>query len=210
MKHVLCFGDSNTHGANPDGGPRFDLSTRWPGVLRRELGEGWWVIEEGCGGRTTVLEDPTEAHRNGSLYLPACLSSHKPLDLVILLLGTNDLKHFFGLNAAEIARGAGSLVDLCRESQAGPDGATPRVLLLAPPPLAPLLGTRYGEMFAGGEEKSRQLGREYASIARDKGCDFLDLEGIVRSSPLDGIHWETAEHAKLGRVVAEAVGRMFS
>jgi lysophospholipase L1-like esterase len=205
MKTILCFGDSNTYGANPTGGPRFDHQTRWPGVLRHTLGPGYWVVEEGCRGRTTVWDDPIEGHKNGAAYLPPCLYSHAPIDLVVILLGTNDLKHRFGLGADDIARGAGVLVDLCQQSATGPDGGPPKVLLLAPPPLAPLTGLPFAEMFAGGEEKSRTLGRWYQMVATEKRCAFLDLAGVIVSSPTDGIHFDPPEHAKLGQAVASRV-----
>ena len=125
-KNILCFGDSNTFGSDPRGGARYDRHTRWPGVLRDTLGTGFWVIEEGCGGRTTVHEDPIESLNSGSksgvAYLPACLHSHQPLDLVIILLGTNDLKPRFAVGADDIARGVGALVDAVRASTTGRDG----------------------------------------------------------------------------------------
>jgi lysophospholipase L1-like esterase len=202
MKTVLCFGDSNTHGANPVWGPRFDLQTRWPGVLRRELGDEWWVIEEGLSGRTTVWDDPIELHKNGSAQLLPILQSHGPLDVVVILLGTNDLKARFHVGPDDVARGAGLLVDIARNSRSGPNWGPPQVLLLAPPPFAPLEPTPFKEMFAGGEEKSRRLGHWYGEIAKMRGCAFLDLAGVVNSSPIDGIHWEAPEHAKLARAVA--------
>jgi lysophospholipase L1-like esterase len=202
MKNVLCFGDSNTHGADPSWGPRYDHQTRWPGVLRRELGPDWWIIEEGLSGRTTVWEDPIELHKKGSDHLPPLLASHQPLDWVVILLGTNDLKARFHVGPEDIARGAGLLVDIVRQSRCGPGGLAPRVILLAPPPFAPLEPTPFREIFAGGEEKSRQLGSRYALVARERGCEFLDLAPIVSSSPIDGIHWAATEHAKLGAALA--------
>ncbi len=104
MKTVLCYGDSNTWGSDPETGERFAPDVRWPGVLRRSLGEGYWVIEEGLGGRTTVRDDPIEgAHKNGRAYLRACLESHKPIDLMTIMLGTNDLKARFAASASDIA-----------------------------------------------------------------------------------------------------------
>ncbi len=208
MKTILCYGDSNTHGANPTGGPRFDLHTRWPGVMRDLLGPDYWVVEEGCNGRTTVWDDPIERHKNGAIYLPALLKSHQPLDLVIILLGTNDLKHRFGLNADDIARGAGTLADICRESDTGPKGGPPTVLLMAPPPIAPLQGHDIAEMFAGAEETSRQFSAAYQRIAAEKRCFFLDTGRHIVSSPLDALHWESAEHAKLGAEVAAAARKL--
>ncbi|HKB90659.1 MAG TPA: SGNH/GDSL hydrolase family protein [Opitutaceae bacterium] len=206
MKTILCYGDSNTHGADPSGGPRFDHHTRWPGVLRNTLGADYWIIEEGCGGRTTVWEDPIELHKNGAIYLPALLETHRPVDLVIILLGSNDLKHRFGLSADDIARGAGTLVDICKKSGVGPDYTSPpKVLLLAPPPLAPLAGTYFSEMFAGGEEKSHRFGECFRRIAAEKGCAFLDTGELIRTSPKDAVHFDKEAHAKLGAGVAQKI-----
>ncbi len=91
MKTIVCFGDSNTWGFAPISKARYDRDTRWPGVLRNALGGGYLVIEEGQNGRTTVWDDPIEANKNGATYLLPCLESHKPLDLLIIKLGTNDL-----------------------------------------------------------------------------------------------------------------------
>ena len=211
-KNILCFGDSNTFGSDPRGVARHDRHTRWPGVLRDTLGTGHWIIEEGSGGRTTVHEDPIESHasgsKNGAAYLPACLNSHKPLDLVVILLGTNDLKPRFAVQADDIARGAGVLVDIVTSSTAGPQGGAPQVLLIAPPPTTSLEGLDFAGMFAGAEEKSQRLAGFYAAIAKDKGVGFLDAGALIESSPVDGIHWEPAAHATLGRAVAQRVGAM--
>ena len=136
MAAILCYGDSNTWGCIPLQGPepagRFPPETRWPGVLRRELGDGHWVVEEGLSGRTTVWDDPLEPHRNGRTLLPPTLLTHQPLDLVIVMLGTNDLKHRLNASAAEIATGAGMLVDIVAASGCGPDGRSPQTLLVCP------------------------------------------------------------------------------
>ena len=125
MKSILCYGDSNTWGCIPlpglDPASRFPPATRWPGVLRRELGDGYWIVEAGLNGRTTVWDDPLEPHRNGRKLLLPTLLTHQPLDLVIIMLGTNDLKHRLNASAAEIAEGAGMLVDIVTGSGCGPD-----------------------------------------------------------------------------------------
>lgn len=205
MKTILCYGDSNTHGSNPAKKTRFGLDERWPGVLRNTLGDGYWVIEEGLGGRTTVWDDPIEGYKNGKTYLIPCLASHKPLDLVIILLGTNDLKKRFSLTAFDIAQGAGVLVKTVQQSDAGRNGQAPQVLLLAPPPVARLAGTYFEEMFADAEATSRKLGQHYRRVAAEMGCDFLDTADIIVSSPIDGIHFEAQEHRKLGEAVAARV-----
>jgi lysophospholipase L1-like esterase len=205
MKTILCFGDSNTYGSDPTCGPRHDLHTRWAGVLRDQLGADWWLVEEGCGGRTTVWEDPIEGHKNGAAYLPACLHSHQTIDLVIIMLGTNDLKKRFGLGAADIAAGAGALVDICLKSGYGPNGKAPKVLLLAPPPVGPLQGTRFEEMFEDAEAKSKRFSAEYEKIADQRGCSFFDVGTVVKTSPVDGVHWAPEEHRKLALALVPIV-----
>ncbi|TKB94918.1 MAG: hydrolase, partial [Mesorhizobium sp.] len=125
MRSVLCYGDSNTHGQIPGRGPleRYGPDERWPGVLRAELGPDWYVIEEGLSGRTTVHDDPIEgAHKNGRTYLRPCLQSHATLDLVIIMLGTNDLKIRFNKPPSEVAMGIGCLVYDIKELAPGPGG----------------------------------------------------------------------------------------
>ncbi len=134
MRTVLCYGDSNTWGYEPATGKRFPEDVRWPGVLARQLGEGFRVIEEALNGRTTVRDDPVEEHKNGKTYLRPCLESHAPLDLVIIALGVNDLKARFFASASDVADGAGVLVSIARRSGVGPDGGSPAVMLVAPPP----------------------------------------------------------------------------
>ena len=202
-KRILCYGDSNTWGYDPMTQDRFDEATRWPRVAASILGSGYEIIEEGLGGRTTVWDDPIEGYKNGRDYLIPCLESHRPLDAVVLFLGTNDLKKRFGLTAFDIAQGAGVLVRAIQASQAGRSGTPPPVLLLAPPPLAPL--TEYAEMFEDAEGKSRRFSDHYRAIAAALGCAFLDTATVVVSSPLDGIHLEAAEHRKLGQAVAAKI-----
>ena len=201
MKTVVCFGDSNTWGYDPLTRERFDRDTRWPGVLRNELGEGYLVLEEGLNGRTTVWDDPVDgAHKNGSRYLLACLESHAPSDLVVIMLGTNDLKRRFGVPAEDIARGAARLVGIARQSMCGPRGDAPQVLLVAPPPTTKL--TRFSEMFEGAGEKSRRFGARFQAQAEEIGCPLLNAADEVVTSDLYGIHLEADQHQRLGRAVA--------
>ncbi len=203
MKHILCFGDSNTWGYDPVTKDRFDAETRWPRILGQTLGCDYEVIEEGLGGRTTVWDDPIEGYKNGRDYLIPCLESHRPLDLVIILLGTNDLKKRFSLSAYDIAQGAGVLVRVVQGSQCGREGLGPQVLLLVPPPTAAL--TEYAEMFEDAESKSRKFSEHYRRVAKELGCAYLDTSVVIVSSQLDGIHFEGEEHRKLGKAVAVKV-----
>ncbi len=203
MKTILCYGDSNTFGSRPMSGDRYGLDERWTGVLASELGAGYRVIEEGLGGRTTIWEDPIEEFRNGKTYLLPCLWSHRPLDLVTIMLGTNDLKMRFHLPAYDIAAGAGVLVDLTLRSGAGPNFGAPQVLLIAPPVVGKL--TDYADMMDDAVNKSSKFGEYYGRVARDYGCHFLDAGRAVVSSDVDGIHLDVGEHRKLGQAVAARV-----
>lgn len=203
MNRILCFGDSNTWGYDPATQDRFDRDDRWPGVLRNSLGSDYEIIEEGLNGRTTVWNDPIEGYKNGHDYLIPCLETHRPLDLVIIMLGTNDLKKRFSLSAYDIASGAGVLVKVTQQSAAGRSGAAPRVLLVAPPPVVRLTG--YADMFEHAEARSLKFAEQYRRVATEMSCDLLDAGSVIVSSELDGIHFEAGEHAKLGRAVAAKV-----
>ena len=204
MRTILCYGDSNTWGSDPQTGERFPEEVRWPGVLRRALGEGYHVIEEGLPGRTTVREDPIEGdHKDGRAYLKPCLESHRPVDLVTIMLGTNDLKERFGSSASDIAQGAASLAEMALRSGCGPDGGAPVVLIVAPPPVGRL--TDMAQMFAGSEDKSREFSGHYRYFAERSGCAFLDAAEVIVSSDVDGIHLDAGAHRKLGEAVAARI-----
>ena len=207
MKTIACYGDSNTWGYDPATASRFSRNERWTGVLRQELGNEYEVIEEGLNGRTTVWDDPIEGYKNGKEYLIPCLETHKPLDLIIIMLGTNDLKKRFSLSAFDIANGAGVLVDIVKKSEAGPNNTAPKVLLMAPPPVAKL--TDFAEMFEDAEARSKKFSEHYHRVAQEHGCEFLDTSKVIISSDLDGIHFEIDEHQKLGKAVASYIKRLF-
>jgi lysophospholipase L1-like esterase len=212
-KTILCYGDSNTWGWDPQTMERFAPDVRWTGVLQGKLGSGYRVIEEGLNGRTTVWDDPLDPHRNGRAYLPACLLSHMPIDLVILMLGTNDLKTRFAASVYEIADAAGTLVDMILTSETGRDGGAPEVLVVAPPPLGDVSAFGGDDpsyegvelSFAGGLEKSKGFAKHYRRVSDAYGVRFFDAGSVVQSSPVDGIHWEASSHRALGEALAEVV-----
>ena len=205
MKVILCFGDSNTHGRDPVTKGRLDRKTRWPGVLQEALGEEYYVIEEGLNGRTTVWDDPVRGgpKRNGSLYLLPCLESHAPIDLLIIMLGTNDLKARFAVTAYDIGESMGALIEIAQKSQCGLTGKSPDILIMAPPPLGKL--TEWEETFQGGREKSKRLAGYYESVASAYGCLFFDTSTVIQSSKLDGLHFDPEEHQKLGIAVSNII-----
>lgn len=213
MKTILCYGDSNTWGCPPmeNFGPleRYGEDVRWASVLRAELGPDYRVIEEGLGGRTTVWDDPFEGtHKNGRTYLLPCLESHAPLDLVIVMLGTNDLKSRFNLSASDIAYAVGTLIDIIQRSECGPGESVPQVLVLCPPPVGKL--TLFAQMFAGAAPKSRLLADFYRQVAEIYECPFLNTGKLIKSSDRDGIHWEAEDHIRVGQAVAARVRELLA
>jgi lysophospholipase L1-like esterase len=207
MRVILCYGDSNTWGHNPLTEDRFSIHERWTGILADQLGGDFRVIEEGLNGRTTVWDDPIEEFRNGKQYLMPCLLSQKPVDLVVLMLGTNDLKKRFSVSAQDIANSIGVLVEVIQRSEAGPNSSAPKILLIAPPVVGKLTG--YAEMFEDAFEKSQKFGDYYRQIADLYSCEFLDAGQVISASDVDGIHLEAGEHMKLGNAVAALVKVIF-
>ena len=162
---------------------RFPRDVRWPGVLAAELAGAAEVIEEGLNGRTTIWDDPYETGRNGRTYLLPCLRSHAPLDVLVLMLGTNDTKTIFGRSAAEIAAGAGALVDVALASGTGPDGGAPRVLLIAPP--CPGEVTERSEVWGFGDARAKgeRMPALYRTVAEMTGAAYLDAVGAGPGGP---------------------------
>lgn len=213
MRTLLCFGDSNTWGYDPKATAtspfpvRYALDVRWTGVVARELGAGYRVIEEGQNGRTTVHEDPTaSASRNGRRVLPVLLESHKPLDLVVMMLGSNDLKTLFNAPAQDIANGASALVKLILQSDASPAGRAPQVLLICPPAIANL--DHLPEIQArivNGQQRSLELPKYYEAVAKLHGVHYLNSQEHTRPSLVDGVHLDTDVHLSLGKAVAAKI-----
>ncbi|MEP7366762.1 MAG: SGNH/GDSL hydrolase family protein [Acidobacteriota bacterium] len=207
MKNLLCFGDSNTWGFEPGAGRRYACDVRWPGALQRELGAEWRVIEEGLNGRTGAFNDPVMPGRRGLDVLPILLDTHRPLDAVLVALGTNDSKKHFHANPGVIARGMSLMLDCILKSNCGAcgrDAATPpRVILIAPPPLG--RQSEFAEFFEGSAEKLAVLPAHYRALAAQYGCEFFDAGTAVTTSDIDGVHWEAAEHAKLGAALAKLI-----
>jgi len=205
MATVVCYGDSNTHGVDPGGGGRFPRDVRWPGVMAAALGPAVEVVEEGLNGRTTAWEDPWVEGRNGRTYLLPCLRSHAPIDVLVLMVGTNDLKSVFGRRAPEIAHGAMGLVDIALASGTGPGGTAPRILLVAPPRLGPPADRSELWGFGEASEVAASLARLYGIAAGMRNVAFLDASALVAGDPADGVHLSAESHRILGLAIAEAV-----
>ena len=208
-KHILCFGDSITWGYCPNGFTRYNSNNRWPGVMHNELGENFQVIEEGLCGRTTVYNDPEVPGRNGSKALPRILKIHAPLDLIIIMLGTNDHKTCYNAAPHTIARNISKLIEIVRSHEAL-QSSLPEILVIAPPPLVNLPETDFKDSFSGSEEKSKHTSEEILSFFADTPIHLLNAAAHIISSPRDGLHLEASEQIKLGTLVASKVREIFS
>lgn len=206
-RSILCYGDSNTFGSStgndPDG--RYAPHERWTGVLRDAMGDGWLVIEEGLGGRTTVSDDPVEGpDKNGRTYLRPCLMSHRPLDLIIIMLGTNDLMSRFNKSSSDIANGISLLVDDINQLKPGRNNSVPKIIIVSPPAILDD-ETVWDGVFAGGHDKSLHFAADFAGIAQAAGAHFFDAGSVVRSSEVDAIHLDRPSHVILGGALAEFI-----
>lgn len=213
MKTILAYGDSLTFGANPlPGGPRHAYEERWPTTLERGLGGKARVIAEGLGGRTTVSDDwYANADRNGARILPTLLESHSPIDLVIIMLGTNDLKPAICGSALEASFGMRRLVQIIRGHYAGKGETAPEIILVAPPHLCDSDNADMIGHFGGiehGLSQSRQFATHYARRAEEWNTGFFDASTVANADPLDGVHLDAANTRAIGEGLVPLVSKI--
>lgn len=203
---ILCYGDSNTFGYIPGRGGRYDWHTRWPGRLQELLGGDYQVIEEGLCGRTTVFDDRTEPGRNGLDRIRDAVERNQPLDLLILMLGSNDCKAQFKASAKEIADGVRRLLEMVGKQV----GSGFRVLLVAPAAMTErVTHSGFGlEFDLRSVDVSKELAQEYEELAKERGCDFLDGSKVTRVSEADGLHLDAQGHRMLAEAVCEQVKKL--
>jgi lysophospholipase L1-like esterase len=203
MPTILCYGDSNTWGAVPNKSRRYTAKERWPALLNDLLAHSFSgsieIIEAGQPGRTTVHDDPFEGEKNGLKYLRPCLESHLP-DVVVVMLGTNDLKSRFSLTPYDVGLGITRLVSEIFSFTHMAKPRSPKVLLVSPPPIFEV--GYFADMFAGGAEKSQQLAQVYQHCAKQLNCAFFDAGTVVESCRKEGIHWKVDQHKKLAKALA--------
>lgn len=208
-KRILCFGDSNTWGYMTTGG-RFCEGVRWPTRLQTLLGENYAVIEEGFNGRTCVYDDPIEGgYKSGLAYLPPCVMTHTPLDLIILMLGTNDCKKRFQMTPFTIGGGITALVKAARAYAMDETGNAPKILILCPPPILDcVMKTRHAEIFgADAPAVSRGLPDELSRVAKLMRCEFLDAGLYASVSEDDAVHLTREGHLALADAVRDKIDR---
>ena len=199
-KTILCYGDSLTWGYNAEGPGRHAPEDRWPNVLQAALGGGAAVIAEGLNGRTTAFDDHlAAANRNGAAVLPTLLSTHAPLDLVIILLGTNDMKPFICGHAIGARQGVQRLVEIVRGHAYPLDEAAPEILIVAPPALRETADPDFAAMFGSGIEESKMLASFYSDLADLQACGFFDAGSVAKTTPIDGVHLDADNTRAIGR-----------
>lgn len=210
MKTVLCYGDSNTYGFNPLNGLRYPENVRWTGRLKSLLGDEYRIIEEGCNGRTTVFDDPQEGWKNGLDYLRPCLNSHKPVDIVILMLGSNDLKRTFHASAKQIADGAGALVEVIQAFTREKQGFEPQIILVSPPEIGEgiCFSSFCGSFSEDAISRSREFPQYYRKIAEKYHCIFLNAAAYIEASQIDSLHLSPESHSKLAEELCKVVNNL--
>lgn len=214
-RHILCLGDSNTHGYCADPADcadsalfRFNEEERWTCLLQKALGEQYLVIEEGLSGRTTVFDDPVEEGLSALPYLRPCLKSHRAISLLVIMLGTNDAKSRLGANAHAIGRGMERLVQAAQRVDCWGPGGRPNILIIAPKAIEEAVYTSpvADEMGPGCVEKTRQLAAEYEEVSRRNGCAFLDANTLdLACNGVDFMHLTRESHARLAAALARII-----
>lgn len=197
MKKVLCFGDSNTFGFNPQNGLQFGRDVRWTGVLQKLCGDKFLVVEAGCNNRTAFSDNPAGKIYTGNKILPKYLD--EKFEYVVLALGINDLQSQYDVSVEDVKNGILDLVKIVRQKL-----PETKIILVTPAKLAknvfksPLFSTLFDEKSI---EKSRYLSKIYEQIAEITDCDFVDLNQVATPSDIDGLHFEEEEHKKIANEV---------
>lgn len=206
MKTILAYGDSLTWGSDPHSTGRHPKSHRWPDALGDALGGCVEIITDGLRGRTTAYDEHlADCDRNGARLLPSSLYAHAPLDLVILMLGANDLKPHIAGTALAAMQGMRRCVSIVQNHVARAGETRPEIVIVAPPPLCETANQEFAAMFAGRIEQSRMVASLYRDLADEAGVAFFDAGSVCTTSPADGIHIDAAGTRALGIALAPLV-----
>lgn len=207
MKNILFYGDSNTWGYTPGDGSRLPYESRWTTIAARQLGEEYRCIACGLNGRTTAFEHPGRPCRNASATLDCDLQTHKPLDLIVIMLGTNDLKF---VSALECAKGMENLIVLTKTANERFDFTTPvfpqdaKILLVSPVHLGAAIVCHMDPALSP-KEQVRKLRPLYEAIAQRHGAYFLDAAEFAEVSAVDDEHLTMDSHVRLGQAIARKI-----
>ena len=224
MKTIVCYGDSNTWGyvplkerAESEIAERYLPNVRWPGVLAALLGSEYNVVEAGISGRTTAINDVLGKYRDGAKYLGVCLTTNKPIDLLILMLGVNDTKKRFLVSSQNIAKGIDKLIRVARSGSVarsggfGPGGGQPKILVISPVRLREEVFESFQrhEFDQGSLQKSQELAEQFFDVARRRHCYYMNAAVYAEASEIDGLHLDAENHRKLAEAVAVKVLEIF-
>jgi len=205
MKNILCFGDSNTFASHPLGG-RHPYDVRWTGRLQALLGAEYRVIEEGLGGRTTVFEDQISPGRNGRAALPTAIATHNPIDLIVVMLGTNDLKAQYHATMWDLGRAMEQLMHIIDAYEYAPHYKKPQVLLVSPIEVGEgIEDSPFGCFTREAVDKSRLFAKEYAPVAEKYGAHFFDAASVAYPSREDQLHMDAESHRALADALADKI-----
>jgi lysophospholipase L1-like esterase len=209
MKSILAFGDSLTWGFEAGAFKRHAHENRWPNALATGLKDAR-IVEEGMNGRTTVFPDPTcEAERNGAVALPILLTTHQPLDLVIIMLGTNDIKYANRCRAFDAAMGMERLIQIVKHFDwVSGDVPRPQVLIMSPPPLCETADPWFNDLWGHAIEESKLFATHYKRVADEQGVHFFDTGNVAKTDPTDGGHMSASETRKLGEALVPVVKKI--
>lgn len=204
---VVCFGDSLTWGFNPIDKSRYGHDVRWTRRLQLELGPEFYVVEAGVNGRTTVFEDSVRGDKNGLAHLATVRKTHMPIDVLIIMLGSNDLQDRFSMSADAIGLAMGRLLFAATSTTDDVEGRAPKVLLVSPPPLGDFTGLEFEGLYsnAHGGVQSRRLAGVYSLLADKYGTAFFDAGSVISPSPIDAVHFDAAPQADLAKALADEV-----
>lgn len=198
-KTILCYGDSNTWGNVPRSDDRYPRDIRWTGALQNLLGKGYEVISEGLCGRTFIAVDPAKPHRTGITHLQAILESADPIDVVIVMLGTNDIKVTYKLTPAEIAAHVLQTIEFIRNVK--DLEKIPEILIICPPPVIIPQTNDLDSRMILGPEAFRILPGLYKEVAQRQSCGFINAGEYISSSKIDGYHLDAEGHMKLAEII---------
>lgn len=217
MKRILCYGDSNTWGYDVETtnrmgvSARFPEDVRWTGVMQQLLGPEYRVLEEGLNGRTTVFDEPGACDKNGNAFLEVAIRTCSPFDLIILMLGTNDLKEVYHASSHVIMRGMERMIRTCRDVLAYTSSSQAKIMIAAPLNVQPAgEGAFMYDFTPNSNRKGEEVRGKYRDLAQRLGCAFFDVNDFVRACPIDGVHLDAASHRVLGETMTAAVRELLS
>lgn len=210
-RRILCFGDSNTWGFDAVTRERFGNETRWTRRLSRALGEGYEIIEEGLNGRCAVNEDQLKEGLKGLDYIHPCIMSHKPLDLVIIMLGTNDAKERYGMTSHNMAMGIIRVAGKVRHSETGRGGTDPEILIVAPAPIGPLYRNDDAVLSMGREAdiKTREMASHLKVLSEESGFHFLNAGDHLKMGETDHMHLDEKGHRVMAEIIEGKISEIF-